>query len=323
MHRSGEACLARGDRSQHLSMPHPRPLPESLPDHGFTVRDAHARGVTRRRLRARDLDPTFHGVRSRGDSADPLSRAMAYSVKLRDGEALSHGTALLMCGVSVPADFVSEIHVTSLGTVERARGAGARGHEAAAGSLRVIPVDGVAVIHPVDAWCQLGAALSLRQLVVLGDALTRRKRPIATRDELRRASDRHAGKRGVRRLRRAVELVRERTDSNAETGLRLDAADYGLPEPEVNGAIVDERGRLVAYGDLVYRPQRTILEFDGDQHRTDDRQFARDLDRMDELARLGWRIVRVTRRHDLPARRAKLALVRAHLIERGWSPNPR
>ena len=167
------------------------------------------------------------------------------------------------------------------------------------------------------------AVLSVRQLVVLGDALTRRKRPVATRDELQRAVDRQVGKRGVRRLRQAVELVRARTDSNAETGLRLDAADHGLPEPEVNGEIVDERGRLVAYGDLVYRAQRTILEFDGDQHRTDDRQFARDIDRLDELIRLGWRVVRVTRRHGLAARRAKFALVRAHLIDRGWSPSPR
>lgn len=305
---------------QHQTVPQPRRLPESLPEHGFTVGDALARGVTRRRLRARDLDPTFHGVRSRAGVADPVRRAMAYSVKLRDAEALSHGTALLLCGVAVPTRCVSEVHVTSLGTVERARGAGVRGHEADPGSLRVIVIDRVAVIHPVDAWCQLGALLSVRQLVVLGDALTRRKQPIATRDELRRAVDRRAGKRGVRSLRAALELVRERTDSNAETRLRLDAAAYGLPEPEVNGAIVDERGRLIAYGDLVYRAQRTILEFDGDQHRTDDRQFARDLDRMDELARLGWRIVHVTRKHDLAARRAKFALVRAHLSERGWSP---
>lgn len=304
-------------------MPQPRRLPESLSDHGFTVREAHMRGVTRRRLRARDLDSTFHGVRSRGGVADPVRRAIAYSAKLREGEALSHGTALLMRGVSVPSGCVSEVHVTSFGTVERARGAGVRGHEAAPGSLRVIVIDGVAVLHPVDAWCQLGAVLSVRQLVVLGDALTRRKRPIATHEELRQAVDRRTGTRGVRRLRAALELVRARTDSNAETGLRMDAADYGLPEPEVNGAIVDERGRLVAYGDLVYRAQQTILEFDGDQHRTDDRQFARDLDRMDELARLGWRIVHVTRRHDLAARRAKFALVRAHLIERGWSPGAR
>lgn len=258
-------------------------------------------------------------MRSRGGAADPVRRAKAYSVKLRDGEALSHGTALLLLGVAVPARCASEVHVTSFGRVERARGSGVRGHESDPGSLRVIGNDGVPVIHPVDAWCQLGAMLSIRQLVVLGDALTRRKSPIATRDELRCAVDRCAGKRGVRRLRAALELVRERTDSNAETGLRLDAAEYGLPEPEVNGAIVDGRGRLIAYGDLVYRAHRTILEFDGDQHRTDDRQFARDLDRTDELARLGWRMVRVTRKHGPAARRAKFALVRAHLIDRGWS----
>jgi len=225
--------------------------------------------------------------------------------------------------VSVPAACVAEIHVTSLGEVERARGAGVRGHEAEPASLRTVMVDGVVVVHPVDAWCQLGASLSVRQLVVLGDALTRRHQPITTLDELRRAVRRRAGRRGVQRLRVAVELIRERTDSNAETGLRLDAADFGLPEPEVNGRIVDEHGTFVAFGDLVYRDQKTMLEFDGEQHRTDDRQFARDLDRMDALARLGWRIVRVTRKHDAAGRREKFALIGRHLTDRGWHAAPR
>jgi len=271
-------------------------------------------------LRARDLDTPFHGVRSRGTVAGPARRALAYAAKLRRGEALSHGTALLLYGISAPAACVAEIHVTSLGNAERARGVGVRGHEADPGSLRTATVDGVVVVHPVDAWCQLGATLSVRQLVVLGDALTRRQHPLATRDELRSAVGRRAGRRGVRRLREAVELVREGTDSSAETALRMDAADFGLPEPEVNGRIVDPHGALVALGDLVYRDQRTILEFDGDQHRTDDRQFARDLDRMEALSRLGWRVVRVTRQHDAAARRAKFALVRAHLMQRGWHP---
>ena len=34
----------------------------------------------------------------------------------------------------------------------------------------------------------------------------------------------------------------------------------GLPEPEVNGRILDERGRFVAECDLVYRQARVIIE---------------------------------------------------------------
>lgn len=303
-------------------MPRPHDLPESLPVTGFRVRDAFAAGVSRRRLRARDLDSPFHGIRS-APGLDACARAVAYGSKLREGEVLSHGIALLLAGVAVPARCVVETHVTSIGGAQRARGAGVHGHEAPPRSLRVVHLRGLPVVHPVDAWCQLATTLSVRELVVLGDALTRRHSPITTLDELRAAVDRWTGKRGVKRLREALALVRARTDSSAETGLRLDAVAYGLPEPEVNGRVDDERGRLVAYGDLVYREQRTMLEFDGEQHRLDDVQFARDLDRSDMLARLGWRSVHVSRRHDAEARRAKLALVRETLIERGWSPPDR
>lgn len=283
--------------------------------------DARAAGVSRGRLRARDLEAPFRGIRMRPAApADAVAPALAYTAKLRPDEALSHGTALLAVGVSVPPRCVAEVHVTSFGRAERARGKGVRGHEALVGSLRVAPIREVLTVHPVDAWCQLGSALSVRELVGVGDALLRRKRPIAVLADLVDSVDRWAPRRGVRRLRMALALIRERTDSFQETDLRLDAADAGLPEPEVNGAILDERGELVAYGDLVYRAYRTILEYDGEQHRLDDEQFARDVSRLEELARLGWRVIRVTKRHRGAARRAKLERTREVLLSRGWRP---
>ena len=197
-----------------------------------------------------------------------------------------------------------------------------RGHEAADGLLRVGVVAGLPAVHPVDAWCQLGATLTVRQLVVIGDSLTRRKHPIANRSELAAVVEAWAPRRGARGLRQALALVRENTDSQQETELRLDAADAGLPEPEVNGVIVDERGRFVAYGDLVYREYRTLLEYDGEQHRLDDRQFARDVGRLDDLARLGWRVVRVTKQHRGAQRHERLERVRESLMSRGWVPVP-
>ena len=302
-------------------MPRPAPLPSSLSERGFRVGSAVAAGVSRGRLRSSDLVAPFRGIRSRpSEVLDHRGRTVAYAAKLRPGEFVSHGSALLVVGVSVPARCVTDVHVTSVGPAERARGSGVRGHESVPDALRTVVVNGVAVVHPVDAWCQLGQELSVRELVAIGDALLRRKRPIATLDLLRDAVCRYGRRRGVRRLREALELIRERTDSYEETELRLDAAAAGLPEPEVNGAIVDERGRFIAYGDLVYRAYRTILEYDGEQHRVDDAQFACDVSRLDDLARLGWRVVRVTKRHRGAERRAKLARVRESLVARGWRP---
>jgi very-short-patch-repair endonuclease len=38
---------------------------------------------------------------------------------------------------------------------------------------------------------------------------------------------------------------------------------------------------------------KVAVEYDGDQHRTDRAQFAKDVVRLEELADLGWTVVRV------------------------------
>jgi very-short-patch-repair endonuclease len=63
----------------------------------------------------------------------------------------------------------------------------------------------------------------------------------------------------------------------------------------VNGVIVNSSGQTIAHGDLVYRAYRTVLEYEGDHHRTDERQFDIDIERLDELAEEQWRVVRVSK----------------------------
>ncbi|WP_248146693.1 hypothetical protein [Microbacterium aoyamense] len=301
-------------------MPRPSPLPSSLRLDGFTVAEGRALGVTRRRMRAGDLETPFHGVRVRRGPMDARARAAAYAPKLRESEVLSHASALAVFGVWTPSRCTAAVHVMTFGPSERARGAGVRGHESEPGRVRRAHVGDIPIVHPADAWCQLGEHLSVRELVLVGDALVRRRNPILTISDLHEAVQRWSGRRGVQNLRGAVRLVRERTDSYAETELRMDALEAGLPEPEVNGAILDENGRIVALGDLVFRRYKTALEFDGEQHRADNAQFARDVTRLDDVARLGWRLIRVTKADRGVARAAKLARVREALIDRGWRP---
>lgn len=45
---------------------------------------------------------------------------------------------------------------------------------------------------------------------------------------------------------------------------------------------------------------KLAVEYDGDQHRTDRRQFTKDIRRAEVLAELGWTVVRVTA-EDTPA----------------------
>ena len=148
------------------------------------------------------------------------------------------------------------------------------------------------------------------------DSLLRRKHPILTLDELAEAVDRADRRRHVRAMVDALGRARARTDSVAETELRLDAADAGLPEFEVNGEIRDGAGRFLALGDLVHRPSRVLLEYDGEQHRLDRRQYGRDVERLDALAAAGWRVIRVNATHRDAAREAVLARTRAAISSR-------
>jgi very-short-patch-repair endonuclease len=77
--------------------------------------------------------------------------------------------------------------------------------------------------------------------------------------------------------------------------LRLLLVRAGLPEPEVNGEIRDARGVFVAFGDLLFRAYRVLVEYDGGGHRTDERQFHRDVARLDDVMELGIRVIRVNK----------------------------
>jgi len=95
------------------------------------------------------------------------------------------------------------------------------------------------------------------------------------------------------RLERAVALIRRNVRSAKESELRLLLLAAGLPEPEINGTIVDEQGWFVAECDLVYRGAKVVLEYEGDGHRERAR-FRKDISRYDRLQDLGWRVIRVT-----------------------------
>lgn len=68
--------------------------------------------------------------------------------------------------------------------------------------------------------------------------------------------------------------------------------EAGFPEPELNVELCDQFGIPVARVDLLFGEFRVVVEYDGDQHRTDTYQFDRDVARLDDLSAAGWRVVR-------------------------------
>jgi hypothetical protein len=148
--------------------------------------------------------------------------------------------------------------------------------------------DGIA--RAEHCWLVAASTLNLLDLVTAGDWLLRRRRSTLVR--LHSAVQTYPG-RGVVHARRAVMLVRERVDSPRETWLRLCLVLAGLPMPECNLVIGDDQGPMGRV-DLVYLAYKLIIEYEGDQHRTDRNQWNADIDRHEDFARDNWTLIRVT-----------------------------
>jgi hypothetical protein len=240
--------------------------------------------------------------------------ARSYAPLLAPGQYFSHLTAASILGMRMPGRAPHQVlHVTSRPPQRAPRGAGVIGHRTSVGV--VVTMEALPVSDPLSTWCDLASLLSVPDLVLIGDGLVERQRPRATVDDLTHAVGTRARQRGCRRLSAALSLIRPGTDSAMETVLRLTLIHAGLPEPLVNAPVRNRFGALVAHADLAYPAHRVAIEYDGGHHRTDERQFHIDIDRLDELMEEGWRVIRVNK--NLLARRATLiGKVRTALADR-------
>ena len=107
---------------------------------------------------------------------------------------------------------------------------------------------------------------------------------------------RHRGARGLRRLAEVLPLVDGGAASPKESWLRLLLIDAGLPKPRTQ-IPVNDGWRLLGLLDLGWEDYMVAVEYDGDQHRMDRRQFVKDIGRLAKFADLGWIVIRVVAEH--------------------------
>ncbi|SBS77230.1 conserved hypothetical protein [uncultured Mycobacterium sp.] len=124
------------------------------------------------------------------------------------------------------------------------------------------------------------------------DALARATRLKVADVEL--LAERHRGRRGIQRARAALDLVDSGAESPKETWLRLLIIRAGFPRPQTQIPVHNEYGVLIAVVDMGYQDLKIAFEYEGAHHRTDRRQFDKDIRRHDELIELGWIVVRFT-----------------------------
>lgn len=149
---------------------------------------------------------------------------------------------------------------------------------------------GVPVTTPQRTAFDIGRRKALGFAVAHLDALLRAT--AVKVDEVADLADRHRGARGLRQLERSLDLVDVGSQSPRETWLRLLLIRAGLPRPTTQIQVVSADGQ-VYYLDMGWEHVMVAVEYDGEHHRLDRWQYARDVRRRETLERLGWVVIRV------------------------------
>lgn len=287
--------------------------PDELRGAPFTTRHAEAVGVTRKMLRGPSY-VSLHPGRGVWAVADE-PRDLAFLLQgdqliLPPDAVVSHETGLRVHGIDIGSNTVR--HWSTNGPAKRNSDHLVLHRRRA--QLRAIEVNELPVL-PAER-CLVDAALHLshRDIVRAGDALA--AAGLISPERFENYVWRHR-LHGVRRSRRNAPLVREKVDSFRETDLRLVMVHCRLPEPEVNGTVVDESGRFLARCDLVLRRWKIVVEYDGWHHERSAHQRRKDILRREALEAAGWIVIIVTAA-DLEAPASLVGRVWRALVSRGY-----
>lgn len=262
-----------------------RRIPEELTAAPFTRARARELGVTDRQLdgaRFVRLFPRVHRYvdheMSEPDWVDAACLAMP------DGVHLTGITRLQQLGLDFgprrPTRFVvgSDLHLTLPGIfLHRTK--------------RLPPTDDVGVV-PAAAFLAYCARARTIDAIKVGDWLLHGGH--ASRADVRALALSALWRDGAHEAIWVLEHLEPRSRSLKESEMRSVLSFAGLPAPEVNVA-VDVHEEIEVIGDLVYRAQGLVVEYEGAHHQLDRGQYTADLDRYALLRSAGAPYVQVTK----------------------------
>jgi hypothetical protein len=206
--------------------------------------------------------------------------------------------------------WVDDLRVVELIHDNRRSPPGIRTHRDQIDEDEIEVVAGLPITSPARTALDFGCWYPITTAVAGIDALARATKIKAADVEL--LTRRYAGRRGIARARRAVDLFDPGAQSPKESWLRVILIQAGLPRPQTQIPVLDEFDSAIAYLDMGWEDVKVAVEYDGEQHRSDRRQYTWDVRRLEMLERLGWIVIRVVA-GDRPAaivRRVRAALAR-------------
>ncbi len=307
-----------------------KPLPLHLSIRPFTMDEAKTAGISRSRSRRKDLWTPSRGIRVPQDAPLSLLESCRAHTAVTARGIVSHVSAATLHEFYLPQ------RLTQLPCIDVATPVGARqprrkgvtGHLLSLGPHDVIHIGGVPATSVERTLVDIAQLLSVDELVAVSDQIICEHRrtfgrlvwPKVQLEALELYVLQHAGARGMRRLRAAMELTRVGSDSPRETMLRLMIARSPLPTFEHNVEIRDAAGQGKVGPDLACEEYMTCIEYDGGHHFTREQQV-RDHDRDFVTASLGWHQVLINN-DDIRAGELVVVTKIARMLKRGGWPDP-
>ena len=208
------------------------------------------------------------------------------------------------------SQWVDALHVVELLHDNRRSPAGIQTHRDRIQDDEIELLFGIPVTSPARTALDFGCWYPTMTAVAGIDSLARAVE--VKQADVEMLAHRYAGRKGIMRARKAIELFDPGAQSPKESWLRVVLIEAGLPRPETQIPVRDEFGNPFAYLDMGWEDVKVAVEYDGEQHRNDRRQYTWDVRRLESLERLGWIVIRVLA-GDRPAeivRRVRTALAR-------------
>jgi hypothetical protein len=228
--------------------------------------------------------------------ADPhrrlLADAAAVWLALGRRPVLSHGTAAVVHGLLLP-HLPGRAELTADPRVLRWRqGDGFRLSAATLPSHHRMTVAGLPVTTVARTVVDLARSLPHRRAVVLTDDALHRS--LVHRAELDRLLIDCAVWPRIRRAALVVAASDQRAESPLETVCRLVFARHGLPSPDLQALVVDERDGWWARVDFLWARRRTVVEADGMVKYASGADLHAEKLRQERIEELGYAVLRVT-----------------------------
>src|SRR5215218_5146008 len=274
----------------------------------FIGSEAMAAGRVTRHELSRWYRAVHHGVYAPKNATLSLrDRAIAAWLASRRRGVIAGVAASALHG----APYVDSIHPIELAGVRIRSQEGLVPRAEQLGDNEITRIAGLPVTTRVRTAFDLGRHLDRPEALARLDALMWNQAfSIA---EVAGLADAHPRAHGVRQLRELLPLIDGGASSPRESRIRLLLIDAGFPRPETQIAVF--RGVTpVAWLDMGWRDLAVAVEYDGDHHRKDRRQYVKDLARLRMLDALGWIVIRVIA-EDKP--QDVIARVEAALVSRG------